>query len=181
MPEASKQVGGVSSEGTRATTGYEVKWNALWRSASDRQKTALDHARILRMDDERVVIAWRERPKHPGDGRGLARQTPLPADEFLRRFLQHVLPSGFQRLRHGGFYSASARESYARLAAILGHRPPPPEEPWQGRCEECGDVLQVEEIRVGRITIMPRAARLRRLAALAAQLDEGQPTLERGP
>jgi hypothetical protein len=146
------------------------------------QKTALDHARILRMDHTQVVIGWRERPKHPGDGRGLARQTPLSPDEFLRRFLQHVLPGGFQRVRHGGFYSAAARESYARLAAILGHRPPPPEEPWQARCEECGGVLHVEEIRVGRIIIIPRAARLRRKAALAAQLDAaGQPTQERAP
>jgi hypothetical protein len=156
--------------------------NALRYLARYVQKTALDHARILRMDADHVVIGWRERPRHPGDRRGLARQTPLPADEFLRRFLQHVLPSGFQRVRHGGFYSAAARESYGRLAAILGHRPPPPEEPWQARCEDCGGVLQVEEIRVGRITIIPRAARLRRLAALAAQLDcDGQPTLERGP
>lgn len=147
------------------------------------QKTALDHARILRMDGERVVIGWRERPKHPGDGRGLARQTPLAPDEFLRRFLQHVLPGGFQRVRHGGFYSAAARASYGRLAAILGHHPPsPPEEPWQARCEECGGVLQIEAIRVGRIIIIPRLARLRRMAAVPSpQICAGQPTLERAP
>jgi putative transposase/transposase-like zinc-binding protein len=146
------------------------------------QKTALDHARLLRLDAAQVVIGWRERPKHPSDGRGLARQTPLSPDEFLRRFLQHVLPGGFQRVRHGGFYSAAARESYGRVTAILAHRPPPPEEPWQARCEDCGGVLQVQEIRVGRILIIPRAAQLRRLAALASQRDAaGQPTQERAP
>jgi hypothetical protein len=145
------------------------------------QKTALDHARILRFDAHGVTIGWRERPQHPGDHRGVARQTPLEPDEFLRRFLQHVLPSGFQRVRHGGFYSPAAHENYARLAALLGHRATPPEEPWQARCAECGGVLQVEEIKVGRITIIPRAARLRRLAAITAQQNPGAPTLERAP
>ena len=66
--------------------------------------------------------------------------------QFLRRFLQHILPSDFQRVRHGGFYSAAAKEKYSHLAALLGHRPPPPAEPWQMHCEECGGVLQVAEI-----------------------------------
>jgi len=37
------------------------------------QKTALDAARLVRCDAESVTIAWRERPKHPGDRHGLAR------------------------------------------------------------------------------------------------------------
>ena len=145
------------------------------------QKTALEHARILRCDAQGVMISWRERPTRPGDHRGLARQTSLEPDEFLRRFLQHVLPSGFQRVRHGGFYSPAARENYERMAALLGHRATPPEEPWQARCEECGGVLHVEEIRVGRITIIPRAAQLRRIAALITEPSPGAPTLERAP
>jgi hypothetical protein len=49
------------------------------------------------MDAERVLIGWRERPNHPSDGRGLPRHAALPTGEFLRRFLQHFLPSGFSR------------------------------------------------------------------------------------
>ena len=124
------------------------------------QKTALDHARIVACDAERVTIAWRERPKHPGQTRGLARKSPLAPDEFLRRFLQHVLPSGFQRVRHGGFYSAAAREKYSHLAALLGHTPPPPAEPWQMPCEQCGGALRVVAIHVGRLTIIPRRVKL---------------------
>ena len=144
------------------------------------QKTALDHARLVRFDAKSATIAWRERPKHPGDRRGLARQTRLTSTEFLRRFLQHILPSGFQRVRHGGFYSAAAKEKYSRLAALLGHHaPPPPAEPWQMNCEQCGGVMEVARIIVGRVTIIPRAAQGRRLAARA--LDPGAPTLERAP
>lgn len=143
------------------------------------QKTALDHARLVRFDAESVTIAWRERPKHPGDRRGLARQTRLTSSEFLRRFLHHVLQSGFQRVRHGGFYSAAAKEKYSRLAALLGHTAPPPAEPWQMPCEQCGGAMQVASITLGRVTIIPRAAPQRRLAA--AVPGPGAPTLERAP
>ena len=146
------------------------------------QKTALDQARIIACDSDRVTIAWRERARRPGETRGLPRKTPLEPDEFLRRFLQHVLPSRFQRIRHGGFYSCAAGEAYRRIAALLGHTPTPPEEPWQAKCEHCGGVLQVEAITVGRITIIPAAARLRRLATLAAQNQPAAATtLERAP
>jgi hypothetical protein len=42
---------------------------------------ALDAARLVRCDAETVTIAWRERPKHPGERRGIAQQTRLTADE----------------------------------------------------------------------------------------------------
>ena len=142
------------------------------------QKTVLDAARLIRCDAESVTIAWRERPKHPGERRGIARQTPLTAHEFLRRFLQHLLPSGFQRVRHGGFYSAAAKEKYRRLAALLGHRPPPPAEPWHMPCEECGGLLQVAEIRVGRIVIIPRRVKL---APAPLVTPAAATTLERAP
>jgi hypothetical protein len=141
------------------------------------QKTALDAARLVRFDAESVTLAWRERPKHPGD-RGLARQTPLTAEEFLRRFLQHILPPGLQRVRHGGFYSAAAKEKYRRLAALLGHTPPPPAEPWQMHCEECGGVLQVTSIAVGRLVIIPRRVKL---APAPSITPAAATTLERAP
>jgi hypothetical protein len=142
------------------------------------QKTALDAARLVRFDAESVTIAWRERPKHPGERRGIARQTPLTAEEFLRRFLQHILPSGFQRVRHGGFYSAAAKEKYSRLAALLGHRAPPPVEPWEMHCEQCGGVMQVAEIRVGRRVILPRRVKL---APAPSITPAAATTLERAP
>ena len=40
---------------------------------------------------------------------------PLHAFEFIRRFLEHVLPRGFQKVRHYGFLSAASRHSIAEL------------------------------------------------------------------
>jgi hypothetical protein len=144
------------------------------------QKTALDHARLVRFDAKSVTIAWRERPKHPGD-RGLARQTRLSAEEFLRRFLQHILPAGFQRVRHGGFYSAAARERYSRLAALLGHRAPPPDETWEMACEQCGGALRVVAIHVGRRVIIPRRVKLASTPPLSPGACAVATTLERAP
>jgi hypothetical protein len=58
------------------------------------QKTALDSARILDVTDAHVTIAWIDRQS------GQRRTAQLTGGEFLRRFLQHVLPKGFVRVRH---------------------------------------------------------------------------------
>ena len=57
------------------------------------QKTALDAARILKVTDTHVPIAWTDRES------GTRRTAKLTGHEFLRRFLQHVLPRGFVRVR----------------------------------------------------------------------------------
>ncbi len=58
----------------------------------------------------------------------------LATDEFIRRFLLHVLPRGFHRIRHYGLLAGSARKaSLARARELLNVAPPPeddtPEEP----------------------------------------------------
>jgi len=77
------------------------------------QKTALDAARILKVTDQGVAIGWTDRES------GQARTLPLSGEAFLRRFLQHVLPRGFVRVRHFGYLSAAARQRYDRLRALL--------------------------------------------------------------
>jgi hypothetical protein len=77
------------------------------------QKTALDSARILNVSDHGVTIGWSDRES------GQARTAALSGHEFLRRFLQHVLPRGFVRVRHFGYLSAAARQRYDRLRALL--------------------------------------------------------------
>lgn len=116
------------------------------------QKTALDHARILALDATSVTIGWRDREtKKP-------RQTKLSGHEFLRRFLQHVIPNGFMRIRHGGFYAPAAKKRYAALAAQLGHAPAPVE-PWTPKCAKCGGDVYILSIRVGKRTIIPQRTR----------------------
>jgi hypothetical protein len=50
----------------------------------------------------------------------------LAADEFIRRFLLHVLPHGFHRIRHYGLFASSARKAnIARARELLAVAPPP--------------------------------------------------------
>lgn len=51
---------------------------------------------------------------------GEVKQMVLAAEEFIRRFLQHVLPKGFRRVRSYGWLSPAARDSFERVSAFLG-------------------------------------------------------------
>lgn len=77
------------------------------------QKTALDAARIISMDEHNVSFKWTHRES------GEKRITTMKGMEFLRLFLQHVLPRGFRRVRHFGYLSAAAKERYERLRSLL--------------------------------------------------------------
>lgn len=48
----------------------------------------------------------------------------VSAQEFIRRFLQHVLPQGFQRVRYYGWLSAAADTRWRRILGLLDHTPP---------------------------------------------------------
>jgi Putative transposase/Transposase zinc-binding domain len=68
---------------------------------------------ILRHDDEGVVFRYR-------DGKtGQSRTIRLDATEFIRRFLQHVLPSGFRKVRHYGLHHSSKRKTLRLLQVQL--------------------------------------------------------------
>ena len=78
-------------------------------------RTAISNARILSMDDTHVTFRWKDRSSETW-------QTErIPGVEFLRRFLQHVLPRGFHRCRYYGLWHASKRDlsSQAWLLLIL--------------------------------------------------------------
>jgi hypothetical protein len=64
-------------------------------------KVAISNRRIVSLQDRLVTFTYRK----PGSAR--PRTTQLDVLEFMRRFLQHVLPSGFMKVRHFGFLSAS--------------------------------------------------------------------------
>jgi hypothetical protein len=67
-------------------------------------RTAISNARILDMDQTHVTFRWKDRGV---DG---WRSERLPGVEFLRRFLQHVLPRGFHKVRYYGLWHHSKRE-----------------------------------------------------------------------
>jgi hypothetical protein len=52
----------------------------------------------------------------------------LSTDEFIRRFLLHILPKGFHRIRHYGLFASTGRAAnIERLRELLGAMPPPAE------------------------------------------------------
>ena len=113
-------------------------------------RTAISNHRLLRLEGEEVVFTWRDRAD--GDRQKTMR---LHAHEFLRRFLLHVLPDGFVRIRSYGLLANRDRqETLTRCREALGvtaAEPPPPavEADWTQllarltgtdptRCPKCG-------------------------------------------
>ena len=72
-----------------------------------------DAARIIAISQHSVSYRWTHRES------GEKRVTTVKGMEFLRLFLQHVLPRGFCRVRHFGYLSAAAKERYERLRSLL--------------------------------------------------------------
>ena len=72
---------------------------------------------------------------------GAVKRTTVSGEEFLRRVLQHVLPKGFQRVRHTGWRGGAAKKKWARILALLDWRPAivvPPAPVPPPKCPGCG-------------------------------------------
>ena len=64
----------------------------------------------------------------------------LPTDEFIRRFLIHVLPSGFHRIRHTGVLANGIRrDRVAKIRQLLNAEPEPDQTPDEVTSAECDD------------------------------------------
>lgn len=82
-------------------------------------RTAFSAEKIIADDGSHITFTYR-------DNTGKQRTLTLPAEKFIHRFLQHVLPKGLQRVRHFGWLSAAARERFERIRALLDWQPPRP-------------------------------------------------------
>ena len=111
-------------------------------------KTAISSARLLWQNDQDVCFSYRESKS------GETRTCTLGAAEFLRRFLQHVLPKGYRRVRTYGWLSPAAKQRHEHVRALLcaplriftkprAAAPPVP-------CRCCGRIMQ-------RLRTIPRA------------------------
>jgi len=79
---------------------------------------AISNARLVNCEPGpdglgRVTFTYRK------SGRRRLRSLTVTADEFIRRFLQHVLPRGFQKVRHYGFLHPRARTDFEGLKMLL--------------------------------------------------------------
>jgi hypothetical protein len=77
-------------------------------------RTALSGKAIVACDDKTVTFRYRR------SGQSARRAMTLPAAEFLRRFLQHVPPKGFHRVRAFGLLHPSRRSELRRIQLLLG-------------------------------------------------------------
>jgi hypothetical protein len=82
-------------------------------------RVALTNARIVSLDDQTVTIQYKERKT------GRQRTCRLSGNEFMRRFLQHVLPRGFHKVRYFGLWHPAQRDNTARVRQMLQLQPPP--------------------------------------------------------
>ena len=70
-----------------------------------------------RLDDAAVTFTWKD---YRAKGRDRAKVMTLAIDEFIRRFLVHVLPDGFHRIRHYGLFANGGRaDNIARARQLL--------------------------------------------------------------
>jgi hypothetical protein len=108
-------------------------------------RVAISNHRILGVADGRVTFRWKDYAHG-----GKQRKMTLSANEFLRRFLLHVLPKGFIRIRFFGFLAPRQRGALLPLCRrLLGEDPrprlpaPPASALW--RCPRCGGPMNVVE------------------------------------
>ena len=79
-------------------------------------RVAISNNRLLCIDDSRVQFHWKDYRDH-----SQVKTMDLDAEEFIRRFLLHVLPEGFQRIRYYGFLANRHRqEKLALCRRLLG-------------------------------------------------------------
>lgn len=85
-------------------------------------RVAISNRRILSLEGGLVRFAYRDYADHHR-----RKEMSLPASEFLRRFLQHVVPKGLMRIRHYGVTANCRRqEKLGRCRELLGHVQPAP-------------------------------------------------------
>lgn len=82
-------------------------------------RVALSNNRILKLTETHVTFRYRQRTSRH------CKTRTLPAEEFIRRFLQHVLPKGFQKVRYFGFFSPGQRHRLQQVRHLLDPASPP--------------------------------------------------------
>ena len=111
-------------------------------------RVAISNHRLLSFDGQNVAFRWKD---HAHGNK--KRKMTLTADEFLRRFLLHVLPPGFVRIRHYGFLANRRRtEAIALCRKLIGEAVPTndriskesaPQSNWS--CPKCSGPMMVIE------------------------------------
>jgi hypothetical protein len=84
-------------------------------------RVAIANSRLVAMDEHGVTFRWKD---YRAKGRTRHKRMTLDAHEFMRRFLLHVLPGGFHRIRHYGLLAnAERKENLSKIRALLQAAP----------------------------------------------------------
>jgi Putative transposase/Transposase zinc-binding domain len=121
-------------------------------------RVALSNHRLVKLEDGKVTFRYRDY----ADSRK-EKLLALSAEEFLRRFVQHVLPKGFMKIRHYGLLSSRQREARLRLArklllaklALQGSASTTIEPTEPACCPQCGSVRRVRGELLPRVGMSP--------------------------
>jgi hypothetical protein len=109
-------------------------------------RVAISNHRLLSVDNNQVRFRWKDYAHH-----NKRRTLTLPNEEFLRRFLQHVLPRGFPRIRYFGWLANRKRGSILSVCrdrlACQSPAPPaiPDSEDTIFRCPRCHGPMRIVE------------------------------------
>ena len=113
-------------------------------------RVAISNSRLIALDNNGVTFSWKD---YRIEGRDRYKLMTLATHEFIRRFLIHVLPRGFHRIRHYGLFArTSCADNIARareLLAVPKHQAEPADategnEPHP--CPHCGGRMIIIEI-----------------------------------
>jgi hypothetical protein len=139
---------------------WQIAWNVNCQAVSSSEaclkylapylfKVAISNSRIVGVQDRTVLIRYRkphsERP----------RILTLDVMEFIRRFLQHVLPTGFMKIRYYGFMNPNCKIALERIRGLIElsygfavDLPVPEiEPPRRSTCPSCGGLLKLRSVR----------------------------------
>jgi len=111
-------------------------------------RVAISDRRIVSCEDGQVTFSYRK------SGSNRWRKMTVEGSEFVRRFLQHVLPTGFQKVRHYGFLSPNTKVSLILVRWLIalcqglvftlcGDQPQPRPMAPSARCPACGAPMRV--------------------------------------
>ena len=108
-------------------------------------RVAISNRRLVAADDGGVAFRWKN---YRIDGPGRWKTMTLAPHEFIRRFLMHVLPKGFHRIRHYGLFANGNRaESIAKARELLAVKPAEADQPCalSRPCPCCGGRMLIIE------------------------------------
>ena len=117
-------------------------------------RVALSNRRLVKLENDQVTFCYTEAAS------GQTKYCTLPALAFIHRFLQHVLPTGFMKVRYYGLFAPGRRKALPALRQQLSQVTPPPPQPTVAeatagspppaedvlRCPLCGEIMVLRQI-----------------------------------